>query len=212
VRRLEALRRAGIVERLDSDHWRIPGDFGARAQAYDTDRSRQLVVRVLSRLDIDKQVSADAATWLDRELIADIRSPRADFGFGQEARAAMSARRQWLIDQGFIRIDGTERVYRRDMLSALARREVRQVGESLARERGIPFRMMRDGERITGTYTQTAQLVSGKYALVENTQEFTLVPWRPVIEKDLGHTVTGIVRGDGISWEFGRALGLGIGI
>ncbi len=31
VRRLEALRRAGIVERLDAEHWRIPDDFEQRA-------------------------------------------------------------------------------------------------------------------------------------------------------------------------------------
>ncbi len=30
VRRLEALRRAGIVERIDADHWRIPADFETR--------------------------------------------------------------------------------------------------------------------------------------------------------------------------------------
>jgi hypothetical protein len=27
VRRLEALRRAGHVERIDDDHWKIPGDI-----------------------------------------------------------------------------------------------------------------------------------------------------------------------------------------
>ena len=54
------------------------------------------------------------------------------------------------------------------------------------------------------------QLVSGKYALVERSCEFTLVPWRPVIEKELGRQVSGLVRGDGISW--GRKRGLGIGM
>jgi hypothetical protein len=56
------------------------------------------------------------------------------------------------------------------------------------------------------------QLVSGKYALVENAREFTLVPWRPVIEKELGRMVTSLVRGDGVSWQLGRAMGLGIGL
>src|SRR5207249_4091544 len=35
VRRLEALRRAGIVERVDSDRWLIPEDFEVRAAAYE---------------------------------------------------------------------------------------------------------------------------------------------------------------------------------
>ena len=33
VRRLEALRRAGIVERIDADQWRIPDDLVSRAAA-----------------------------------------------------------------------------------------------------------------------------------------------------------------------------------
>jgi len=98
------------------------------------------------------------------------------------------------------------------MLSTLARRELQQAGEKLARERRMPFRMAESGERISGTYRQPVQRVSGKYALVERSRELTLVPWRPVIETALGRQVAGLVRGDGISWEFGRKRGLGIGM
>jgi hypothetical protein len=35
IRRLDALRRAGIVERVNADHWSTPTDFEARAAAYD---------------------------------------------------------------------------------------------------------------------------------------------------------------------------------
>src|SRR6266853_645990 len=42
VRRLEALRRAGIVERIDADHWRLPQDFESRAAVYDAGRNRHL--------------------------------------------------------------------------------------------------------------------------------------------------------------------------
>jgi hypothetical protein len=35
VRRLEALRRAGHVERIDADNWKIPKDIVGRGQAYD---------------------------------------------------------------------------------------------------------------------------------------------------------------------------------
>ncbi len=40
VRRLEAFRRASIVERLDADRWLIPEDFEARAAAYEAARGR----------------------------------------------------------------------------------------------------------------------------------------------------------------------------
>jgi hypothetical protein len=35
VRRLEALRRAGHVERLDADTWRVPADIAERGMCYD---------------------------------------------------------------------------------------------------------------------------------------------------------------------------------
>jgi Protein of unknown function (DUF3363) len=68
VRRLEALRRAGVVERLDADYWSIPAGYEARATAYDATQSRRMNLRVLSAYDLDRQISSDGATWLDREL------------------------------------------------------------------------------------------------------------------------------------------------
>jgi Protein of unknown function (DUF3363) len=44
------------------------------------------------------------------------------------------------------------------------------------------------------------QLASGNYALIENSREFILVPWRPVIARELGREVAGLVRGNGVSW------------
>ena len=43
VRRLEALRRAGIVERIDADQWRIPDDLVSRAADDDAGRDRQAI-------------------------------------------------------------------------------------------------------------------------------------------------------------------------
>ena len=86
----------------------------------------------------------------------------------------------------------------------------RATGGELAATRAVPFRMPAPGEAIRGTYREAMQLASGRYALVENAQEFTLVPWRPVIERSLGREVVGLVTDGGISWQIGRDRGLGI--
>lgn len=211
VRRLEALRRAGIVERIDGGSWRIPQDFEDRARDYDNRRGGKLGVRMLSLIDLDAQVTANAATWLDRELVAEAPVPLRNSGFGREAREALARRRQWLMAQGLAREADAGFVYQRGMLAALARREAQETGEKLARERGLSFHMAENGEHVSGIYRQPIQLVSGKYALVERSKEFTLVPWRPVIEKALGRQVSGLVRGNGISWDLGSKRGLGIG-
>ncbi|MGC9953636.1 MAG: DUF3363 domain-containing protein [Rhizomicrobium sp.] len=212
VRRLEALRRAGIVERLDANTWHIPQDFEAQALEYDTQRTRQLAVRVLSALDLDKQVTSNAVTWLDKELVGGTPSPTTDLGFGREMQDALTRRSKWLVEQDLASDDGKSFYYWPKMLATLAQREVEERGAKIAQERGGSFRMAEDGERITGRYREAVQLNSGKYALIERARDFTLVPWRPVIEKDLGRTVSGLVRGSSISWELGRSRGIGIGM
>ncbi|WP_421708587.1 DUF3363 domain-containing protein [Algihabitans sp.] len=47
---------------------------------------------------------------------------------------------------------------------------------------------------------------------MERSKDFTLVLWRPVIENALGRQVSGLIRGSGISWEFGRKRGPGTGV
>ena len=80
----------------------------------------------------------------------------------------------------------------------------------MAEGKGLPFRAVADGENISGKFTGIAQLSSGKFAVVEKSHEFTLVPWRPVIDRQLGREVAGVVQGGSVSWQLGRSRGLGI--
>lgn len=82
VRRLEALRRAGIAERIDADQWRIPQDFEVRAAAHDAGGNSRANIRVLSTFDLEKQIGADGPTWLDRRLVGANTSDLAVSGFG----------------------------------------------------------------------------------------------------------------------------------
>ena len=211
VRRLEALRRAGVVERIDADNWVIPEDFEQRAAEYDAQRRRTLSVRVLSAFDLEAQITSDGATWLDRQILGRDKSDPVESGFGREVIDAKNRRVQALIAQGLAERDGGDQLrIRRDLLATLEQRELTRVGQELAEKRNAPFRPAKDGDYVYGTFKETVQLVSGKYALIENAHEFTLVPWRPVIERQFGKEVAGLVRGNDISWEFGRKRGLGI--
>jgi len=60
------------------------------------------------------------------------------------------------------------------------------------------------------TYRETVRLASSRYALVENAQEFTRVPWRPVIERGLGREVVGLITDGGISRQIGRDRGVAL--
>lgn len=211
VRRLEALRRAGIVERIDADQWRIPEDFESRAAAYDAGRNRQASIRVLSTFNLENQIGAEGSTWLDRRLLASDASDLAPAGFGQDVREAMDRRREHHVERGDANRSRDGHVfYRRNLLATLRERDVAHAGAEMAEGKALPFRAATDGESVSGKFTGTVQLSSGKFAVVEKSHEFTLVPWRPVIDRQLGREVIGIVQGGSVSWQLGRQRGLGL--
>ena len=209
VRRLEALRRARVVERIDADLWRIPEDFESRAAAYDAGRSRRAGVRILSALDLEKQIGADGATWLDRRLVSPNASDLASTGFGQQVREAMDRRREHHIERRDASHSEEGRIfYRRNLLATLREREIARVGAEMAHGKALPFRAATDGESVSGKFTGTVQLSSGQFAVVEKSHEFTLVPWRPLIDRQIGREAMGVVQGGSVSWQLGRQRGL----
>jgi hypothetical protein len=63
------------------------------------------------------------------------------------------------------------------------------------------------GSAVAGRLTRRIDLVGRRFALVEQSREFTLVPWRPVLERQIGGKVSGLMRSDGVNWRFGRDRG-----
>jgi type IV secretory pathway VirD2 relaxase len=207
LRRLEAMRRAGAgVEREPDGTWIIASDHLRRAAAYEQQqaRIRPVIVQTLSTLPLDRQVGAEGATWLDRELISDAKTAIRDAGFGRDVRDALTQRRQWLIEQELARDEQDRVIYRANMLALLRRRELARVGAELSAELGLHYAEPYPGERIEGIYRRRLDLASGRFALIEKSREFTLVPWRPALERNLGKAVAGIPHADTISWTLGR--------
>ena len=208
VRRLEALRRAGAgVEREADGSWVIAADHLDGAAAYEQRqrRDRPVDVEILSTAPVAALARADAPTWLDRELASTSGTPIRDAGFGTDVRAALVVRRQWLVEQELADDDGGTVRLRANALDVLRRRELLRVAEGLENEIGKAFVEMRHGDRIEGRLARSVDLASGRYALIEKSREFTLVPWRPILQKQLGNEVSGTMRGDGVNWRFGRA-------
>jgi hypothetical protein len=57
---------------------------------------------------------------------------------------------------------------------------------------GLTYVPARDGARVDGTYCRAVTLPSGKFAVILNGQQFTLVPWRALLERYRGREVVGI--------------------
>jgi len=213
VRRLEALRRAGHVERIDADQWRVPADLSERGQAYDLARDRTMGrITVLSPTGLEQQIGHDGATWLDRELASRQRTVLTDDGFGREVTAALAKRRRWLADKGYAADLGDGRVRApRDLVRRLEARDIERAGRALAAERGRQWRPAIAGNEVSGRLVGSAQLSSGRFAMIDDGLGFSLVPWRPALEQRVGRVVSGVaLPGGDVNWSFGRSRGLGL--
>lgn len=208
VRRLEALRRTGAVDRVAEGVWRVPPDMLSKGRAHDAQRSANITIVPRCHLPIEQQVRAVGATWLDGQLLEEGKSLTAR-GFGAEASEAMRGRVAFLVEQGLAERRGQRVVFAGKLLGTLRDRETSGVGRALQNSTGLTYRPLRDGERVSGVYRRSIQLASGRYAMLDDGMGFSLVPWKPVIEQRLGQTATAVVRGSGVTWNFGRQRGLG---
>ncbi len=206
VRRLEALRRDGLVEREADGSWHVPPNFLGAVETHEKRRSRDtpVVVEVLSTTPLEKQVAADGATWLDRQLVGDEAAGARSSGFGREVKGALAQRRQWLIEQGLAEERRDQVVYRSNLLTLLRRRELSRVATQVSAALNLPYAEFGGEKRVEGIYRRRLDLASGRYALIERAKDFTLVPWRPVLDRAPGRVVAGVVRGNTISWSVGR--------
>ncbi|WP_236843063.1 DUF3363 domain-containing protein [Bradyrhizobium icense] len=211
VRRLEAMRQEGIVSRLADGSWTVGEDYLDRAMQYESrQRSRNPVrLAVLSWQRLEDLPQAVGATWIDRQLVASTPEALGPSGTGAEVEAAMRARRQWLIEQGLAREQDGKLRYARDLLRTLEARELRQTAAEISARTGLDRFEVKAGDNVSGVYRRMLTLNSGRYALIERSHAFVLVPWRPVLERARGQFVTGSVGGEGISWSIGIKRGIG---
>jgi type IV secretory pathway VirD2 relaxase len=209
VRRLEALRRAGIVERITDGVWKVPPDLLQKARTHDTHKNLGMVIELRSHLPIDQQVRAIGATWLDKQLVGDGSALRGQ-GFGTQVRDAMRDRVSFLVEQGLAERRGQRSAFAPNFLSTLRARELAEVGKLIQEKNGLRHFQPHDGERIAGVYRRSVLLASGRFAMLDNGVSFSLVPWRPAIEQQLGQSITAIVRGQSASWNIRKDRSLSV--
>lgn len=207
VRRLEALRRAGIVERVAEGLWKVPDNLPERGRQYDAQRLGGVAVELKSHLPIERQARVIGATWLDQQLIGGGKG-LGDMGFGSEVKDALEKRANFLVEQGLAERRGARVVLARNLLGTLRGRELAKAAQDIAAETGLAHRPVADGQRVAGVYRRSVMLASGRYAMLDDGMGFSLVPWKPVIEPRLGQSLTAVVRGGGVTWNIGRSPGV----
>jgi len=202
-RRLEALRRAGLVMRDGDGTWRIGEGYLERAAHYEAARGGGAHVDVKSWIDLDAQIGARAPVWLDDADETDFgeRGLGADIAAARTRRAAFLKREGlWSEEAGGIAPEAREKLAAEELESAAAK-EARRTGKTyLAMTANVPFE---------GVYERPVDLGQGRFALIVRAKEFTLVPWRPGLERICGRQALFRRKPNSISWTFDSTRGIG---
>ena len=174
-------------------------------------RRSVLVIAVRSDLDLDAQVKAPGATWLDRQLVGREPAALAERGFGAAVSEALEQRLEHLVGEGLAWREANGLRPASDLLGRLRRRELESEVAKIARETGLTARPVQEGEYVTGVVRRRLTLASGRFAMIDDGLAFSLVPWKPELERQLGRHISGVaLPGGGVDWDLGRGRGLGL--
>ncbi len=198
LRRLEALRRAGILERTGDGVWHVPQDYAGRAVGYDAARMGRLEVQVRSWLSLKEQARHAGLTWLDT---GNANKPGDRLTTARQARLAFLGEKGWL-EGGVAEADQSLR----DRLRVM---EWRRTVSLLTTSNGRAAVELVPGDRFEGRFEKAIDLGQGRFALVGNAKEFALVPWRPEMERHRGRDMAFKRTVSGVSWTIGIERGLG---
>ena len=200
VRRLEALRRAGIVSRDRDGKFHIPSDCLDRAAAFEATRSGSVNLEVKSWIGLSEQIERHAPTWLDDVSSVD----NWHSGFGCDAANAKAARNHFLHDKGWATPDGGLDA---DQRRRLATSELTRAAQ--AHSGSGAYVPLPEGTRFEGLYERSINLAQGRFAVIAKSKEFTLVPWRPELERHRGASFNFRKTAGGIDWTVGKTRGIG---
>jgi hypothetical protein len=204
--------RAHHVRFRDAETLELAPPIGGivEVRRIDVGARRELVLAARSDLPIKAQITAVGATWLDRQLVSRERASLSEAGFGRDVRQVLQARIDHLAAEGLAHREGQGVVFTRQLIETLRRRELNAVAANIASRTGLEYYPAAAGDSVSGIYRQRLNLTSGRFAMIEDGLGFSLVPWKPGLERYLGRQVSGLARAETVDWSFGRKRTPGI--
>lgn len=210
VRRLEVMRRMGLVQRSANGVFAVGADHLSTALAFEGRLVRRapFAAQVVSYWSFGQQVEAIGLTHLDRVLAGEAAPPTGEGSHAREFDLALQQRRLFLIEQGWM--GPQEDALSRQVLSRLAKLEISNLSDAISKELGVPV-LTYHARQVAGLYARRIDLAQGRMALIVGERQAMLVPWRPALERFAGREVEGVMRGNGMSWTLSRGMGLSMG-
>ena len=193
------MRRAGLVQRQDDGTWQVPEDYLEKASDFERARRGALDVQVRSWISLEDQVERHGLTWLDEAGEAVV---------GGRLVSARRARVKWLREQGLLEPGESE--LRPAVRVELVRAEQDRVSVRLSGQTSRQVIDLEQGERLDGRYEGTVDFGHGRFAIIGNSKEFALVPWRAGVERHRGREMVARRTAKGVSWTVGTGREKGL--
>lgn len=209
VRRLEAMRRMGLVERRADGVFEVGADHMSTALTFEQRLVKRapLSAQVVSYWSLEEQIGAAGSTALDQVLSGESTVPSGSGALAHRYEQAVQQRRLFLIEQGWM--TDQEQGPSRLAIQRMALAELSAKARDLSGELGLHV-LTHTPNHVAGVYARRLDLAQGRMALIVGDRQAALVPWRPALERFAGRQVEGVLRGQSISWKLGRGLGIGL--
>ena len=204
MRRLEAVRRENLVVRQKDGTWHIPQNYLERASDYESEKAMRMPTSIdrLSTQTIAQMEQARGATWLDKKM----SETKADTFAGTKMQTSILKRQATLKQMGFD--VSKDSLLPKAALEKLKDMDLRDAAKKLSEDNGKPYSALGTARTVEGIYQKSIDRPSGKFAVIERAKDFTLVPWRPVMDRNLGKSLSGRISAGGISWDVTKQRGL----
>ncbi len=86
---------------------------------------------------------------------------------------------------------------------------------ALATETGMDVEIAKRGETISGTLVKRLDLMSGRFAVVDQSQSrglgLAIAPWSSTLDRARGQQISGVMLGSQMRWTIGKEIGMDIG-
>ena len=182
--RLKSLDQAGIVEVVEEGIYRVPEDVVDLGHKLNMSRGAHKIqnrakVKVISAIDIEKQVDVHARTFLDLEIYRQQKNYNLAYEPADKSTlSALGKRKDWLAENGYAsyKEDTGEFVMKGDALGMLYKEELQWAGDTLVKRHGVkghePLNLDQ-GDRFS--YAGYTDLMAGKHLIVERADMYSLV-------------------------------------
>jgi type IV secretory pathway VirD2 relaxase len=168
-------------------------------------RLRNAQVEIVSYLPLERLDTIDAATWLDKTIVADKRPALRDKGFGADVSKALVNRETWLMAKGLALSEAVGMITPRPaMLRELEQRALARMSQQLSAEFGLPRAALNEGARFQGQHVRTIDLPTKRIAVIKGRDAYALVEWQPELMKLRGKDIAISVRDHAITMTLAR--------